>query len=207
MQVSIDQLLLRRHELALMVNALEQVKTLNVYSEVLKRDRVMGTDMDNVVLDIPRLDKDDVVHTFDWYARTLRMVDAIVQRANWATKVSVPAEVMEDYAYDAPIRSKATVEVELAQLLTRRKDLEIKIKGTGQLARTELYERKEARVGVADSIEAMRQGVNKQTVLGALHSYHWYNHQYHECDWAIHKANTGTIVEVDDDLMGEYPSF
>lgn len=207
MQVSIDQLLLRRRELAHMVNALEQVKAMNVYSEVLKRDRVMGTELDNVVLDIPRLEKDDVVHTFDWYARTLRMVDAIVQRANWATKVSVPAEVMEDYTEKAPIRSKATADVELAQLLTRRKDLEIKIKGMGQLARTELYTRKEARVGVADSIEGLRSGVEKQTVLNALHGYHWYNHQYHECDWAIHKANTGTMVEVEAELMGEYPAF
>jgi hypothetical protein len=88
MSIKLAEALLRRKELAAKV---EQLKALNVKDFYeLKAKRVKVTDsIDDLVL--------QVTHEHDWYARQLRVIDAAIQQANWATEVNVDGTVMGDY--------------------------------------------------------------------------------------------------------------
>ena len=49
------------------------------------------------VLQVPLLASSEVTAAYDFHARQLRLVDAAIQQANWATKIGVDPTVMADY--------------------------------------------------------------------------------------------------------------
>lgn len=101
MAYKLAELLLRRKELATKVGQLGLLKDKKDYFETVGK-RVKVTDsIDDLLVMVPKLSASQVMHEFDWHARQLRIVDAAIQQANWATDVSVPESAMAEYVAPA----------------------------------------------------------------------------------------------------------
>ena len=91
-------LLLRRKELAEKVQMLRTIKGSELFEIKVERKKVTDN-IDDIIAKVPKLTASQVTAEFDWHARRLRMVDAAIQQANWATNVEIDDTVMEDYAF------------------------------------------------------------------------------------------------------------
>lgn len=90
------ELLLRRKELQGKVDVLKSIKDKDMFEVRGKRAKVTDA-VDDIVLQVPKLTASQVTHEFDWHARQLRLCDAAIQQANWATDVTVGESVMAEY--------------------------------------------------------------------------------------------------------------
>jgi len=96
MKIKLAEALLRRKELQMKVDQLEKINVNDLF--VVKAQRKNVTEnIDDIVASVPKVSLDQVTHAYDWHARRLRMVDALIQQANWNTELDVDATVMDDY--------------------------------------------------------------------------------------------------------------
>lgn len=103
MQTKLAQLLLRRKELEGKVTQLKTIHDKSLFEVKGKRTKVTD-EIDDLVLQVPLLSSNEVTAAYDFHARQLRLVDAAIQQANWATDVTVEDSVMQDYKADAQTR-------------------------------------------------------------------------------------------------------
>lgn len=96
MKTKLAQALLRRKELQGKVDALQQINAKALYEVKAVRKQVNET-WDDIVLQVPKLTASQITNELDWHARQLRLVDAVIQQANWETDVIVEDSVFADY--------------------------------------------------------------------------------------------------------------
>ena len=96
MKVKLAEALLRRKELQEKVDQLRQINQKELF-EVKATRRNVTENVDDIIAQVPRISINQVTEAFDWHARRLRMVDAVIQQANWNTEIDVDATVMDDY--------------------------------------------------------------------------------------------------------------
>jgi hypothetical protein len=100
MDIKLAEALLRRKELAEKLNVLRHFKDNHAFYEV-RGQRVKVTEgLEDINVNYPKLEASQVTAEFDYVAKQLRLVDALIQQANWTTVLEVDPMVME--AYSAP---------------------------------------------------------------------------------------------------------
>ena len=93
---ALQELLLRRKELAAKVAQLSAIKP-SILTEI-KQQRVEAREgFSDLNLTIPRVTMADFTSEFDWYSRQLREVDALIQNANWTTKIPNADHLFESW--------------------------------------------------------------------------------------------------------------
>jgi len=95
-KVKLAEALLRRKELQNKVDVLKTINAQGLLEVRVKRQRVTD-DIDDVVASVPRVRAEEITAAFDWHARRLRMIDALIQQANWTCELDVDETVMADY--------------------------------------------------------------------------------------------------------------
>lgn len=101
-QVTLAEALLRRKELQGKVDQLKQIKDKDIFEVKATRKQVTDN-IDDIVARVPKLTAGQVTQEYDFYARALRQIDAVIQQTNWSTNVQVHDTSMADYA--APAQS------------------------------------------------------------------------------------------------------
>ena len=96
MNIKLAEALLRRKELQGKVDQLKQIRDKDLFEVVMKRKQVNEM-IDDIVAQVPKLTVAQVTEEFDFYARQLRMIDSVIQQANWTTEVTLSDTVMGDY--------------------------------------------------------------------------------------------------------------
>lgn len=98
MDIKLAEALLRRKELAEKLNVLRHFKDNHAFYEV-RGQRVKVTEgLEDINVNYPKLDASQVTAEFDYVAKQLRLVDALIQQANWTTVLEVDPMVMEAYS-------------------------------------------------------------------------------------------------------------
>lgn len=101
MDIKLAEALLRRKELAEKLNVLRHFKDNHAFYEV-RGQRVKVTEgLEDINVNYPKLEVSQVTAEFDYVAKQLRLVDALIQQANWTTVLSVDPMVMEAFSAKA----------------------------------------------------------------------------------------------------------
>ena len=89
MDIKLAEALLRRKELAEKLNVLRHFKDNHAFYEV-RGQRVKVTEgLEDINVNYPKLEVSQVTAEFDYVAKQLRLVDALIQQANWTTVLEV----------------------------------------------------------------------------------------------------------------------
>ena len=96
MRIKLAEALLRRKELGMKVMQLHQIKEKDLFETKARRIKVTES-LDDITAEVPKLDAGQVTEEFDFYAASLRQIDATIQQANWTTEVEVPESSMLSY--------------------------------------------------------------------------------------------------------------
>ena len=97
MDIKLADALLRRKELQEKLNVLRHFKDNQLFYEV-RGQRVKVTEgLEDINVNYPKLTASQVTAEFDFVAKQLRLVDALIQQANWTTVLEVDPMVMSDY--------------------------------------------------------------------------------------------------------------
>lgn len=94
--VKLAEALLRRKELNEKVDQISGIKAQDVYETKTGR-KAAHEGLDDIIVQVPKLELHQVTAEYDFYARQLRLVDAAIQQANWTTDIPVGDTVMNDY--------------------------------------------------------------------------------------------------------------
>lgn len=98
MDIKLAEALLRRKELSEKLNVLRHFKDNHAFYEV-RGQRVKVTEgLEDINVNYPKLEVSQVTAEFDFVAKQLRLVDALIQQANWTTVLPVDPMVMEAYS-------------------------------------------------------------------------------------------------------------
>ena len=97
MNVKLAEALLRRKELQQKVDQLRAINVKDLF-EVKAQRRSVTDHLDDIVAQVPKLTASQVTAEYDFYARSLRMVDAAIQRANWEVDVELADNTMASFA-------------------------------------------------------------------------------------------------------------
>lgn len=101
MDIKLAEALLRRKELSEKLNVLRHFKDNHAFYEV-RGQRVKVTEgLEDINVNYPKLEASQVTAEFDYVAKQLRLVDALIQQANWTTVLEVDPMVMEAYSSKA----------------------------------------------------------------------------------------------------------
>lgn len=97
MDIKLAEALLRRKELSEKLNVLRHFKDNHAFYEV-RGQRVKVTEgLEDINVNYPKLEVSQVTAEFDFVAKQLRLVDALIQQANWTTVLQVEPMVMEAF--------------------------------------------------------------------------------------------------------------
>lgn len=95
--MKLSEALLRRKELQGKIAVLATIKATALFEVKAVRKNVTDN-IDDVVVSVPKLEANQVTAEYDYYSKQLRIVDAVIQQANWTTEVTTPQDVMTDFA-------------------------------------------------------------------------------------------------------------
>jgi len=95
-RIKLAEALLRRKELQEKVEILRSIQNKDLFEVKCRRQNV-SDNIDEVIAQVPKLTASQVTHEFDWHSRRLRMIDSVIQQANWLTEITVDPTVMADY--------------------------------------------------------------------------------------------------------------
>lgn len=99
--MTLAEALLRRKELAGLVDTRKQLKEKDVFTVKTVR-KVVSDGIDDIIATVPKLTLSQVTQEHDFYAKQLRMIDALIQKANWNTQIDTGAhDLLADYV--APV--------------------------------------------------------------------------------------------------------
>lgn len=94
--LALAELLLRRKELNEKVSQLNGIQDRDCFKlEVQRRNVAEG--VDDVVAKVPLVSINEITRAYDYYAKCLRRIDALIQRANWETQIDTEDALMNDY--------------------------------------------------------------------------------------------------------------
>lgn len=97
MDIKLAEALLRRKELAEKLNIVRQIKDTQLIYQVRNKRIQVTEQIESLDVDFPKLTLSQVTEEYDFIAKQLRLVDAIIQQANWTTVLEVDPMVMEAY--------------------------------------------------------------------------------------------------------------
>jgi hypothetical protein len=97
MDIKLAEALLRRKELSEKLNVLKHFKDNQLFYEVRGQRVKVMEGIENVDANYPKLKVSQVTAEYDYVAKQLRLVDALIQQANWTTILEVDPMVMEAY--------------------------------------------------------------------------------------------------------------
>lgn len=96
MKITLTEALLRRKELAGKLQLLGAFKKGDFYEQKVQRVKA-HEGIDEVTALVPKLTASQVTAEFDFCARQMRLIDAIIQKTNWTTEIEVQDVCMQDY--------------------------------------------------------------------------------------------------------------
>ena len=96
MKIKLAEALLRRKELNEKVDQLKKINVEKLFETKATR-RNISDSIDDIVAQVPKIKLSQVAAGYDYYAKQLRLIDAVIQQANWQTEVEVNSSVLEDY--------------------------------------------------------------------------------------------------------------
>jgi hypothetical protein len=94
--IKLAEALLRRKELNDRVAVAKAIDESDIKTMVLSRKR-LSDDIDDIQALVPTVSYVEVAAAHSYYARNLRLIDAVIQQANWTCEVEVADEVMQDF--------------------------------------------------------------------------------------------------------------
>lgn len=97
MKIKLAEALLRRKELAEKLNVVRQIKDAHLIYQVRNKRIQVTEQVESLDVDFPKLTLSQVTAEFDYVAKQLRLVDAIIQQANWTTELEVDPMVLEAF--------------------------------------------------------------------------------------------------------------
>lgn len=95
-KVKLAEALLRRKELQERVSVLKDIQSKDLFEVKVRRQAVTDA-VDDIVAQVPKLEANQVMAEYNYYARQLRLVDACIQQTNWTAEVELADTVMSDY--------------------------------------------------------------------------------------------------------------
>src|SRR6185312_8843560 len=95
MEIKLAEALLRRKELSEKVNILRHFKDNQMFYEIRGQRNKITEGTDELNANLPKLTASQVTAEYDFAAKQLRLVDALIQQANWTTVLEVDPMVME----------------------------------------------------------------------------------------------------------------
>jgi len=96
MKIKLAEALLLRKELQEKVDRLRAIDVDGLFEVKAKRQNVTES-IDDIVAKVPKVAMQQVTHAFDWHAKRLRMIDAIIQQANWTTELNVDDSLGQEF--------------------------------------------------------------------------------------------------------------
>lgn len=97
MEIKLAEALLRRKELAEKLAMVRQIKDTQLIYQVRNKRIQVTEQIESLDVDFPKLNLFQVTAEYDYVAKQLRLVDALIQQANWTTALEVDPMVMEAY--------------------------------------------------------------------------------------------------------------
>lgn len=97
MNIKLAEALLRRKELSEKLNMVRQIKDTQLIYQVRNKRINVTEQIENLDVDFPKLTLSQVTAEYDFVAKQLRLVDALIQQANWTTVLEVDPILMETY--------------------------------------------------------------------------------------------------------------
>ena len=97
MDIKLAEALLRRKELSEKLNVLRHFKDNQMFYEIRGQRVKVVEGLENVDANYPKLQASQVTAEYDFVAKQLRLVDALIQQANWTTILEVDPMLMEAY--------------------------------------------------------------------------------------------------------------
>lgn len=97
MEIKLAEALLRRKELAEKLNIVRQIKDTQLIYQVRNKRIQVTEQIESLDVDFPKLELSQVTAEYDFVAKQLRLVDALIQQANWTTVLEVDPMVLEAY--------------------------------------------------------------------------------------------------------------
>jgi len=96
MKIKLAEALLRRKELQEKVERLRKIDIKDAFETKTGRGPV-SDGFNDMIADVCKISFQQFTHCFDWHAKQLRSVDAMIQQANWTTELDLDKEVMGSY--------------------------------------------------------------------------------------------------------------
>lgn len=97
MEIKLAEALLRRKELAEKLNMVRQIKDTQLIYQIRNKRIQVTEQIESLDVDFPKLELSQVTAEYDFVAKQLRLVDALIQQANWTTALQVDPMVMETF--------------------------------------------------------------------------------------------------------------
>ena len=86
MKMKLAEALLLRKELQTKVDRLKQIDSESIYQTQTGRGKVEDGHQE-LIAKVAKVSFQQLTHCYDWHAKQLRLVDAVIQQANWTTEV------------------------------------------------------------------------------------------------------------------------
>ena len=96
MKIKLAEGLLRRKELQMKVDQLQKVKEDHLFEMKFERKHISDS-IDDIRAMVPVVEMNQVTAEYDYYAKRLRKIDAVIQQANWTAEIAPEDVVMQDY--------------------------------------------------------------------------------------------------------------
>jgi hypothetical protein len=94
--MKLAEALLRRKELQGKVDRIAVIRDKDIYTVKTAR-KLAHEGIDDIIAQVPQLSLAEVTKEYDHYAKRLRLVDAVIQQANWTTEIECDNCVNEDF--------------------------------------------------------------------------------------------------------------
>ena len=95
-RVKLAEALLRRKELQQKVDQLRTINQEGLFETVVERRNVTEA-VDDVIARVSKVSLQQVTAGYDYYAKHLRLLDAVIQQANWTVEVDVDNDAITDF--------------------------------------------------------------------------------------------------------------
>jgi len=89
--MKLAEALLRRKDLQAKVDRLKAIDQKALFETRTGR-KPAAEGLDDIIAEVAKISFQQFTHCYDWHAKQLRLVDGVIQRANWETEVSVSDE-------------------------------------------------------------------------------------------------------------------
>lgn len=97
MKIKLAEALLRRKELQQKVDQIRPLKESQVFYTLRSQRIKVHEGLEDLHLDMPKLELNQVTEEYDYYSRALRLIDAYIQQANWTCELDVDERAINDY--------------------------------------------------------------------------------------------------------------